>query len=127
LLGTRRTRRDDLEHRDASGPPPRRRRHGAPERGERFARAEEIRRFEAWTRDDPHVHAWYSSRGFEIVESYLHVYIDLDEGLRELFPITEGLRPVKLFAHYVGDDRDVVKQRFRRVHDCVLFERRFDA
>ena len=94
---------------------------------ERLARADGIRRFEAWTRDDPHVHGWYSSRGFEIVESYLHVYIELDEGLRELFPITEGLRPVKLFAHYVGDDRDVVKQRFRRVHDCVLFERRFGA
>jgi ribosomal protein S18 acetylase RimI-like enzyme len=94
---------------------------------ERLARAEGIRRFEAWTRDDPHVHAWYSSRGFEIIESYLHVYVELEEGLRELFPITDGLRPVKLFAHYVGDDRDAVRQRFRRVHDCILFERRFDA
>jgi hypothetical protein len=55
------------------------------------------------------------------------VFIELDEGLRELFPITEELRPVKLFAHYVGDDRDAVRRRFRRVHDCVLFERRFDA
>jgi GNAT superfamily N-acetyltransferase len=94
---------------------------------ERLARAEGIRRFEAWTRDDLHVHAWYSLRGFEIVESYLHVFIELDEGLRQLFPITEELRPVKLFAHYVGDDREAVRRRFRRAHDCVLFERRFDA
>jgi GNAT superfamily N-acetyltransferase len=94
---------------------------------ERLARDEGIVRFEAWTRDDPHVHAWYESRDFELVESYLHVYVELDEGLRDLFPITEGLRPVKLFAHYLGDDRHAVRKRFRRVHDCVLFERRFAA
>lgn len=93
---------------------------------ERLARGEGIVRFEAWTRDDAHVHAWYESHGFELVDSYLHVYVELDEGLRELFPITDGLRPVKLFAHYVGDQRDAVKRRFARVHDCVLFERRLD-
>jgi ribosomal protein S18 acetylase RimI-like enzyme len=92
---------------------------------ERLARAEGVVRFETWTRDDAHVHAWYESRGFELVDSYLHVYVELDEGLRDLFPIAEGLRPVKLFAHYVGDAREAVKNRFARVHDCVLFERRF--
>jgi GNAT superfamily N-acetyltransferase len=96
------------------------------EEAERLAREESLVRFEAWTRDDSHVHAWYESHGFELVDSYLHVYVELDEGLRELFPVAEGLRPVKLFAHYVGDDRDAVKQRFARVHDCVLFERRFE-
>lgn len=92
---------------------------------ERMARAEGHVRFEAWTRDDSYVHAWYESRGFVAVDSYLHVYVELDEGLRELFPITQGLRPVRLFAHSVGDDRAAVRQRFARVHDCVLFERRF--
>lgn len=92
---------------------------------ERLTRPEGIVRFEAWTRDDGHVHAWYRSHGFELVDSYLHVYVELDEGLRDLFPITEGLRPVKLFAHYVGGDREDIKRRFRRVHDCVLFEKRF--
>lgn len=96
------------------------------EEAERLARSEALVRFEAWTRDDAHVHAWYGSHGFELVDSYLHVYVERDEGLRDLFPVTDGLRPVKLFAHYVGDDRDAVKQRFARVHDCVLFERRFE-
>ena len=82
-------------------------------------------RLEAWTRDDAHVQAWYESRGFVQVESYLHVYVELHEGLRELFPITEGLRPVKLFAHYTSDGRDEVRQRFDRVHDCVLYELRY--
>lgn len=93
------------------------------EEAERRARGEAVVRFEAWTRDDAHVHAWYESRGFKVVDSYLHVYVDLDDGLRELFPVTEGLRPVKMFAHYVDDERDQVKKRFARVHECVLYER----
>lgn len=92
---------------------------------ERLARKDGVVRFEAWTRDDRFVHAWYESRGFVLVDGYLHVYVELDEGLRDLFPVNEGVRPVKLFAHYVGEQRDEIKQRFARVHDCVLFERRF--
>ena len=67
---------------------------------------------------------WYESRGFRKVDSYLHVYVELDERLRGLFPITDGLRPVKVFAHYTGDHRDDIKKRFARAHDCVLYERR---
>jgi hypothetical protein len=29
-----------------------------------------------------------------------------------------------MFAHYVGDDRDAIRERFARVHDDVLYERR---
>jgi ribosomal protein S18 acetylase RimI-like enzyme len=89
------------------------------------ARARGLERFEAWTRDDAHVQAWYESRGFERVYSYLHVYVDLDEGLRDVFPITaDGLRPVRLFAHYTGERPDEIRRRFARVHDDVLYERR---
>jgi ribosomal protein S18 acetylase RimI-like enzyme len=91
---------------------------------ERLAARRRLVRLEAWTRDDEHVQGWYEARGFEQVESYLHVYVELDEGLRELFPVADGLRPVKLFAHYTGARRDEIKKRFARVHDCVLYERR---
>jgi ribosomal protein S18 acetylase RimI-like enzyme len=91
---------------------------------ERRARELGVERLEAWTRDDAATRAWYEARGFELVQSYLHVYVELDEGLRELFPITDGgLRPVKVFAHYLGDD-DAIRERFRRVHEDVLYERR---
>jgi ribosomal protein S18 acetylase RimI-like enzyme len=91
-----------------------------------LARERGIVRFEAWTRDDPRTQAWYESRGFLVVQSYLHVYVELHEGLRDQFPISEdGLRPVKVFAHYVGDDRRAMRQRFARVHDDVLYELRF--
>jgi ribosomal protein S18 acetylase RimI-like enzyme len=93
---------------------------------ERLAAEHGLVRVEAWTRDDEHVQAWYESRGFARVDSYLHVYVELSEGLRDLFPISEGLRPVKLFAHYTGERRDEVKRRFARVHDCVLYEHRFE-
>jgi ribosomal protein S18 acetylase RimI-like enzyme len=92
---------------------------------ERVAAERGLVRFEAWTRDDDGVQAWYESRGFEQVDSYLHVYVELGEGVRELFPITDGLRPVKLFAHYTGDRPQEIRERFARVHDCVLYERRF--
>jgi ribosomal protein S18 acetylase RimI-like enzyme len=89
---------------------------------ERLVGERGIARLEAWTRDDAHVQAWYEAHGFVQIQSYLHVYVTLDEGLRELFPIASGIRPVKLFAHYVGDDRDGVRRGFTRVHDCVLYE-----
>jgi ribosomal protein S18 acetylase RimI-like enzyme len=92
---------------------------------ERLAADRGVVRFEAWTRDDAHVQAWYESRGFTRVYSYLHVFVEHSEGLRDLFPIADELRPVKLFAHYTGDDPDAVKRRFARVHDCVLYEYRF--
>lgn len=92
----------------------------------KLARGRGITRLEAWTRDDSAARAWYEARGFGRVRSYLHVYVELDEGLREEFPITpDGLRPVKLFAHYLGDDREAVRRRFARVHDDALYELRF--
>ena len=95
-------------------------------KAERHAREQHLVRFEAWTRDDPAARAWYESRGFELVNSYLHVYIEVQEGLRDEFPISvDGLRPVKLFAHYIGEDRGAIRQRFSRVHDDVLYELRF--
>jgi N-acetylglutamate synthase-like GNAT family acetyltransferase len=94
----------------------------------RRARARGIERFEAWTRDDVAARSWYEARGFELVSGYLHVYVELDEGLREMFPITvDEIRPVKVFAHYLGDDRDSIRERFARVHEDVLYELRFDA
>ena len=98
---------------------------GMHREAEARARGAGIVRFEAWTRDDRAARTWYESRGFELIDGYLHVYVDLDEGLRELFPVAEELRPVKLFAHYVGDDPETVRARFRRVHEDVLYELRF--
>ena len=93
---------------------------------ESAARARGIERFEAWTRDDPWVQEWYESQGFEQIRSYLHVYV---HGRSETDGVIgselDGLKPVHVFAHYSGDDRDAIRARFERVHDCVCYERRF--
>jgi len=31
------------------------------------------------------------------------------------------------FAHYTGERLDEIRARFERVHDCVLYERRFPS
>lgn len=90
---------------------------------ERRGRELGLVRFEAWTRDDAHVQAWYESHGFVKIDGYLHVYLERDEGLRELDGALGELRLVKAFAHYTGDRPDEIRARYRRVHDDVLYER----
>ena len=87
------------------------------------ARARELLRLEAWTRDDAHVQSWYESHGFEQIDGYLHVYLERDEGLKELDGAIGELRLVKAFAHYTGDRPEEIRSRYRRVHDDVLYEK----
>jgi ribosomal protein S18 acetylase RimI-like enzyme len=91
---------------------------------ERRARERELVRIEAWTRDDAPAHAWYESHGFAQIDGYLHVYVERDEGLRELDGALGELRLVKAFAHYNGDRPEEIRARYRRVHDDVLYEKR---
>lgn len=104
----------DFQRRGIGGCLLREARRRAAERG--------IRCFEAWTRDDCEALRWYESHGFEWVTSYLHVYlqgkVELEEAIRSDVP---GLKPVAVFAHYSGADRDWVRGRFERVHDCNCF------
>lgn len=79
---------------------------------------------EAWTRDDEHACRWYETRGFRQVHSYLHVYIDgSNESQGALKSEIPRLVPCYTFAHYVGTDKDAIRQRFKRVHECQLFRR----
>ena len=90
------------------------------EEAERRARARGLERLEAWTRDDAHVQRWYETHGFVLIDGYLHVYLERDD-LRQY----DGeLRLVKAFAHYTGDRPEEIRQRYARVHDDVLFEKR---
>ncbi len=92
---------------------------------EEAVRPRGIERFEAWTRDDPWVQRWYESCGFEQIVSYLHVYVEGREEADSVLSPQLGLKPVKVFAHYTGEEREAMRKRFARVHDCVCYERRF--
>jgi ribosomal protein S18 acetylase RimI-like enzyme len=90
---------------------------------ERGARERGVERIEAWTRDDAQAQTWYESHGFVKIDGYLHVYLERDEGLRELDGVVGELRLVKAYAQYTGDQPDEVRARYRRVHDAVLYEK----
>jgi len=91
---------------------------------ERRARAENLSRLEAWTRDDLWVQAWYEKNGFIKVDSYLHVYLENGEAEASLTSDIPFLKPIHAFAHYVGADRERVKSKFNRVHECVCYEKK---
>ena len=93
------------------------------EEAEHRARERGLERLEAWTRDDAHVQRWYESHGFALIDGYLHVYLERDD-LRALDGQVGELRLVKAFAHYTGDRPDEIRQRYTRVHDDVLYEKR---
>lgn len=44
-----------------------------------LAKQAQLRRLEAWTRDDAPTLGWYEAQGFQKVETYLHVYLKDDE------------------------------------------------
>ena len=93
-------------------------------KAEEIAIDKKLNRLEAWTRDDKWVNTWYERSGFQMVDSYLHVYI---EGNKELAGYIKSeypmLFPLQTFAHYVGEDKDEMKQSFKRVHECICFEK----
>ena len=90
---------------------------------ERQAREQGLERIEAWTRDDAHVQRWYERHGFASIDGYLHVYLERED-LRQLDGQLGELRLVKAFAHYTGDDPSSMRERYGRVHDDVLYEKR---
>ncbi|MEN2467286.1 GNAT family N-acetyltransferase [Ornithinibacillus sp. JPR2-1] len=93
-------------------------------KGEELARKEKLHRLEAWTRDDQWVHTWYEKNGFQQVDSYLHVYLEGETELKGNISSTlPKLYPVQTFAHYGGNQKDNIKKRFKRVHDCICFEK----
>ncbi|HLJ65908.1 MAG TPA: GNAT family N-acetyltransferase [Chloroflexota bacterium] len=93
---------------------------------QRRAAGRGIQCFEAWTRDDAPTLRWYESYGFEWVSAYLHVYLHGKEEVGQAVQSTvPGLTPVQVFAHYTGADRDSIRDRFERVHECNCYRLRF--
>jgi len=87
------------------------------------AKSFQLSRLEAWTRDDQFVNDWYTSQGFQLIQSYYHVYADHSE-IREksLFDWpAKDTYTVTAFFHYLGNDQSFLSQ-FKRVHEC----RRYD-
>ncbi len=82
----------------------------------------EIKKLEAWTRDDKWVNDWYKNRGFTLKESYLHVYAEGNECDKITQSKINELFICNSFAHYIGEDNETIKKEFKRVHECNLYE-----
>lgn len=81
-----------------------------------------IKRLEAWTRDDKWVNDWYKNRGFNWREQYLHVYAEGNECDEVTDSKIEKLFIQNSFAHYVGVNKEQIWEKFKRVHECNLYE-----
>ena len=92
---------------------------------EKLAKERGLNRLEAWTRDDIWVNRWYEKNEFIKVDSYLHVIMS---GKQEVEDVLESKYPnlyaIQAFAHYTGEDKEWVKEKFERVHDCYCYEKR---
>ncbi|UII57889.1 GNAT family N-acetyltransferase [Cytobacillus spongiae] len=82
---------------------------------------------EAWTRDDEWVKNWYELHGFQQEESYLHVFIDGEELSGVMKSDIPHLHPVGAFAHYVGEDNDAIKKKFKRTHECFCYKKKINC
>lgn len=96
------------------------------EEAEKIAEEVGLDYFEAWTRDDEWVNQWYEKSGFDKVYSYLHVYL---EGANEVEKIMgtnheSEFQIIQAFAHYSGSEREYVKGKFNRVHECNCYEKK---
>lgn len=89
---------------------------------ERICKDIGLNRIEAWTRDDEWVKRWYENNQFIKVDSYLQVFIDGGEEIKGvIMSEIPKLYPVQTFAHYVGEEREIIKNKFKRVHECHCF------
>jgi len=98
--------------------------HQLLQEAEKRAQEKKLNRLEAWTRDDQWVNNWYINNQFTIVDSYLQVFMDSEELKHAVTADIPELYPVQAFAHYVGKEREKIKERFARVHECFCFEKK---
>ena len=82
----------------------------------------EIKRIEAWTRDDAWVQNWYGNMGFKQFQSYWHVYLNSTQTLRDHLP--KEIEPVGLFCYCDNNNINFVKENYDidRIHECVGYE-----
>ncbi|MDE5977546.1 MAG: GNAT family N-acetyltransferase [Turicibacter sp.] len=78
----------------------------------------QITYLEAWMRDDKWVQRWYLNRQFMKLSTYLHVYVNETNGIKSTI---SGLIPVQSFCQYTGEEREKIKKRYKRVHECTGF------
>ncbi|WP_404932077.1 MULTISPECIES: GNAT family N-acetyltransferase [Priestia] len=83
-----------------------------------------INYLEAWTRDDNWVNKWYLKNRFEIKTSYLHVFLESSKEIKEaIHSSVQGLCLIQAFAHYTGTEKEKLMSEYKRVHECICYQK----
>ena len=93
------------------------------QKAEQLLKHKNISLIEAWTRDDKFVNDWYLKREFKLTSSYLHVYLEGTECSDVKFLKAPKMKAQKVFAHYVGENKTEIKNKYKRVHDCNCYQK----
>ncbi|WP_404458502.1 GNAT family N-acetyltransferase [Oceanobacillus kapialis] len=90
---------------------------------EKLAKELDIAYIEAWTRDDNWVRSWYENNKFILTSSYLHVFLERDE-LSSIPTSHKNMQLIQGWAHYTGENKLAIKEKYKRVHECVCYEKK---
>jgi len=92
-------------------------------KAESIAKEKGLTYLEAWTRDDDWVNALYHKNGFVTSYSYLHVFLEGEEIQGVVKKVESYFNVGQAFAHYTGNEKEDVKIKFNRVHECFCYEK----
>lgn len=65
------------------------------EKAVELSKEKQLKRLEAWTRDDKFVNNWYKKNGFELMDEYVHWYYDSRYDDKQLLSKITGLTESK--------------------------------
>lgn len=93
------------------------------EKAESIAKKKGLSYLEAWTRDDDWINAWYRKNRFDTFYSYLHVFLEGNQVKDIVKDVDSNFKVAQAFVHYTGDEKEDVKAKFDRVHECFCYEK----
>jgi len=90
------------------------------------AKEKDLKRLEAWTRDDEFVCDWYEKNGFELTDEYIHWYYDSYRDdtnlLKEILKTGENIKGiVKTFGHAKKMTNEI--NLLKRKYYCRRFDK----
>jgi len=96
------------------------------EKAVQLARKKNLKRLEAWTRDDKFVNDWYTKNGFSLIQEYIHWYYnaqyDEQSLLKNILQIDGNIsQVVRTFGHSNTMTTEISK--LRRKYFCKRFDK----
>jgi len=90
------------------------------------SKLKDLKRLEAWTRDDQFVNDWYENNGFGMIDQYVHWYYnanyDDEKLIKNILQIDGNLHSIeKMFGHSKEMTSDI--EQLKRKYYCRRFDK----